>query len=451
MSVKLLDFGAARQVLGEHSKSLSVVLKQGFAPIEQYQTRGRQGEWTDIYALGATMYYCLTGRVPESAMDRVYEDNLKTFKELGINVSDKLSSIIFKAVSVRETSRYQNVFELKSAFYESKSTVAAPIDNKDSKNISKDEPGKPEKKQFYINKKIGIYAAIVCLLLIACITALGVLGRNRSSHVHDSSGEGSIAAGPSDNNTKQSMPAQQPTPSPASEQAQSQQMPDGAAEPTEAATPTSNPTVSDKPSATPTASPKPTKVPAATPKPTPALTVTLKPTAFSTPTPTQKPATMPSSTPKPTPTPTPAPTPKPTPTPTPEGTKVSNVAFTYKTTKFSVDCKYSGEWRDNMPNGLGELKMIENVPPYWASGDRLKGTFVNGLLNGKGAYTGIDGGSYNGSFKNGLKNGYGVFNFSDGSKYEGYFKNGEFNGKGTYTDSSGNVYEGNWVNGELQN
>jgi hypothetical protein len=107
--VKLLDFGAARQVLGEASKSLSVILKQGFAPIEQYQTRGKQGSWTDIYALGATMYYCLTGKVPDAPMDRLEEDHLV----MPENASDGLKAVMHKMLAVRAASRYQDVIELK--------------------------------------------------------------------------------------------------------------------------------------------------------------------------------------------------------------------------------------------------------------------------------------------------------------------------------------------------
>ncbi len=114
-TVKLLDFGAARQVLGEQSKSLSVVLKPGFAPIEQYQTRGKQGAWTDIYSLAATMYYCLTGEIPEASMDRMEEDKLQPLSQLGVEVTPEFEEALSKALSVRSINRFQTINDFKVA------------------------------------------------------------------------------------------------------------------------------------------------------------------------------------------------------------------------------------------------------------------------------------------------------------------------------------------------
>jgi len=67
----LLDFGAARQALGEQTRALTGMVTPGYAPFEQYNSRTKQGPWTDLYAIGATLYHCITGRAPAESPDRI--------------------------------------------------------------------------------------------------------------------------------------------------------------------------------------------------------------------------------------------------------------------------------------------------------------------------------------------------------------------------------------------
>ena len=115
--IKLMDFGAARDYTEFGEKSLSIVLKPGYAPPEQYQTHGIQGPWTDIYALCATMYKCITGENPPDAIERVMDDHLKKISAFGISVSPQIEKAIIKGMSIAANDRYQNVGDFCEDLY----------------------------------------------------------------------------------------------------------------------------------------------------------------------------------------------------------------------------------------------------------------------------------------------------------------------------------------------
>ena len=115
--IKLMDFGAARDYTEFGEKSLSIVLKPGYAPPEQYQTHGVQGPWTDIYALCATMYKCITGENPPDAIDRLVDDHLKKISAFGIPVLPQIEEAIIKGMSVAAKDRYQNVGDFCEVLY----------------------------------------------------------------------------------------------------------------------------------------------------------------------------------------------------------------------------------------------------------------------------------------------------------------------------------------------
>ena len=110
--VELLDFGAARYASGELSRSLSVVLKEGYAPEEQYRRKGKQGPWTDVYSCGATLYRMITGELPDNALDRLEDDELRAPSELGIEIPHVSEEALMLALEVRRRDRMQSVEEL---------------------------------------------------------------------------------------------------------------------------------------------------------------------------------------------------------------------------------------------------------------------------------------------------------------------------------------------------
>ena len=114
-SLKLLDFGAARYFSDEGIKTMSVILKKGYAPYEQYSKRGNQSSWTDVYALCATIYKCITGVTPPDSLDRVVEDELKKPSALGVSISPQQEKALMRGLAVYPKDRIRNINELISA------------------------------------------------------------------------------------------------------------------------------------------------------------------------------------------------------------------------------------------------------------------------------------------------------------------------------------------------
>jgi len=113
--VKLIDFGASKNA--SEDKSVSIVLKQGFAPEEQYRTHGVQGPWSDIYALAVTIYFCITGQLPPESIQRLYEDTLTPPSKLGADIKPKQEKALLKALAVLAKDRYKNMRDFEKDIY----------------------------------------------------------------------------------------------------------------------------------------------------------------------------------------------------------------------------------------------------------------------------------------------------------------------------------------------
>ena len=122
--IKLIDFGNAKSMGDEHVNDGPIVYKPGFSPPEQYSRTGRQGAFTDVYALASTYYYIVSGRRIPDAMDRMAGESYVKLKNMNLGVNTKISNVIDVALELDEGKRLKTVKELISAFYEKEITVA---------------------------------------------------------------------------------------------------------------------------------------------------------------------------------------------------------------------------------------------------------------------------------------------------------------------------------------
>lgn len=130
--VKLIDFGAARFSKREDQQTvkLTQVMKPGFSPPEQYQSISEQGPWTDIYALGATLYYMITGTKPVESTNRKAEDNLIPPKEIKADIPDYINDTILRAMAVDMHLRFTSADEFEKALMKEKKVLSVAKEKK---------------------------------------------------------------------------------------------------------------------------------------------------------------------------------------------------------------------------------------------------------------------------------------------------------------------------------
>lgn len=152
----LIDFGLARVRNVELTRSLTVAFKRGFSPEEQYRSRGKQGPWSDIYALCTTMYFMMTGKVPEEAVERLYGTKLCPISEFkNVQLSERQAQGIMKGASVKAEERYQSIEQLLFDLYDqdeiAEKQFEAELAHKDN--------------SVFVVKKRNIWLTVACLIV----------------------------------------------------------------------------------------------------------------------------------------------------------------------------------------------------------------------------------------------------------------------------------------------
>lgn len=162
----LIDFGAARQAIGAKSRSITAIVSAGYAPLEQYLSRGNQGPWSDIYALGATAYKCLTGKAPPESPGRTKKDPYVRLADSRVAVSGGLARAIDNALEVDEEDRPQTIRAWKAMLEDSGGGRRKPPDRAGRREDDRGRPPDPQPDRQPRAPRTGLYVGLAAALLV---------------------------------------------------------------------------------------------------------------------------------------------------------------------------------------------------------------------------------------------------------------------------------------------
>lgn len=178
--VKLIDFGAAHLNDGEELDATEVILKPGFAPPEQYSSRTKFSDQTDVYALSALFYLLITGMVPQESLARVSEDRLLPFSEFELDeqIPKNVTNAIYRGMAIDKSIRFKSVRDLEAGIEGRKIT---------------DAPEVLRKKRKFRNRIAVIAGALTIVALLALIPVWYTYFRPRNGLAGGTSTEAQIS------------------------------------------------------------------------------------------------------------------------------------------------------------------------------------------------------------------------------------------------------------------